>query len=163
MYNNHLYDIPIFLGMVGFEPTNFKRMGLELNRIWNAFLRGQIILMIITLVVYTLALGILGVRFFYGLAFIAGLGRFVPYIGPAIAWIVYALVCLFQGETIFGLTPFTYAMVVVGISLIIDGIIDSLVTPKILGGALKMKYLIYSVPVVLSLFLLHKSLKRFTV
>ena len=117
---------------------DIKRMGVELSRIWNAFLRGQIILMVITIVVYTVVLGILGVRFFYGLALIAGLARFVPYIGPTIAWIVYALVTLFQGDTIFGLSPFGYALVVVGISLLIDGIIDSLVTPKILGGALKV-------------------------
>ena len=117
---------------------DLKRIGLELNRIWNAFLRGQIILMIITIVVYTIVLGILGVKYFYGLALIAGLARFVPYLGPTIAWIVYALVCLFQGNTIFGLTPFVYALIVVGISLLIDGIIDSLVTPKIMGGALKV-------------------------
>ena len=130
-------DRLINLNIPGYQD-DIKRMGLELNRIWNAFLRGQIILMAITIVVYTLVLAILGVKFFYGLALVAGLARFVPYIGPTIAWIVYALVTLFQGETIFGLTPFAYTLMVVGISLLMDGIIDSLVTPRIMGGALRV-------------------------
>ena len=120
------------------HQEDVKKMGSEMSRIWNAFLRGQMILMVLTVIIYTALLGSLGVRFFYGLALIAGLARFVPYLGPTITWIIYSLVCLFQARTVFGLSPVMYTVLVVGLSLIIDGTIDAMVTPRILGGAMKV-------------------------
>ncbi|NMC52988.1 MAG: AI-2E family transporter [Chloroflexi bacterium] len=115
-----------------------ERIGRELGRIWNAFLRGQIILIALTIVVYTIVLGSLQVRFFFGLAVLAGLARFVPYVGPAVAWVVYFLVSIFQGHTVFGLSPFWYAALVVGIGLLLDNSIDSLITPRLMGNALQV-------------------------
>jgi len=115
-----------------------KRIGSELGRIWNAFLRGQLILIALTVVVYSIVLGGLQVRFFFGLAALAGLARFVPYVGPAIAWVVYFLVSFFQGDTIFGLSPFWYAALIVGVGLLLDNSIDSLITPRLMGNALQV-------------------------
>lgn len=125
------------LDIPGYE-YDVERIGKELGRIWNAFLRGQIILIALTIVVYTIALGSLQVRFFFGLAVLAGLARFVPYVGPAIAWVVYFLVSIFQGHTVFGLSPFWYAALVVGIGLLLDNSIDSLITPRLMGNALQV-------------------------
>ena len=64
--------------------ADMQRMGQELNNIWNAFIRGQLIVVLITIIVYTAYLGSMGIQFFFGLALVAALGRFIPYIG---AWI----------------------------------------------------------------------------
>ncbi|NPV57456.1 MAG: AI-2E family transporter [Anaerolineae bacterium] len=117
---------------------DFRLMGVQLNRIWNAFLRGQLIIILITFVVYTILLGGLGVRYFYVLAVLAGLARFVPYIGPAVAWTTYGLVAVFQGTTLFGLQPFTYALIVVGSAWLMDVILDNVVTPRLWAEALKI-------------------------
>ena len=45
-----------------------------------------------------LLLSVLGVKNFFLLAFLAGLARFVPYVGPFVAWTTYGLVALFQTE-----------------------------------------------------------------
>jgi predicted PurR-regulated permease PerM len=71
---------------------DFRRMGRELDLVWSAFLVGQLVLVILTIIVYLLLLSVLGVRFAIGLAMIAGLARFLPYVGPAILWITLALV-----------------------------------------------------------------------
>lgn len=119
---------------------DFRKLGNELSRIWNAFLRGQIYIFFLTFIVYVIVLSILGVRYALGLALMAGLAKFLPYIGPAITWVVMALVTFFQASKPFNLEsrPLIYMIIVVVISLVIDQIIDSLITPRILARTLKV-------------------------
>ena len=101
----------------------------ELSRIWNAFLRGQIIIFILTAITYTIVLGILGIRYAIGIAFLAGLAKFLPYVGPFITWTTLALVAYYQPATIFGLSPLAYALMAVVLGILIDQIFDNLITP----------------------------------
>lgn len=117
---------------------DLKRMGEQLSRIWNAFIRGQLIVELVTVVVYTIFLGSMGMQFFFGLALIAALGRFIPYVGAWITWISYALVALLQGSTIFGLPSGVYALIILGGSMIIDTLLDNVVVPKVMSENLKV-------------------------
>ena len=117
---------------------DLRRLGSELSRIWNAFLRGQIIIFVLAVVIYSILLPILGVRYALGIALMAGLAKFLPYIGPAITWVVMALVTYFQANHPFGLSAFWYMVLVVAITSIIDWIIDSFVTPRIMASTLKV-------------------------
>lgn len=116
---------------------DINRLGFELGRIWNAFLRGQIIIFIITVITYTILLTILGVRYSLGLALIAGFANFLPYVGPAINWVVLALVTLFQ-VTPFGLTPVVYMVIVVSLALLVDQVFNSVVVPRVMAQSLKV-------------------------
>ena len=127
----------IQLHVPGYQ-SDVQRMGEELSRIWNAFLRGQFILILLTAAIYTVFLGVMGVRFFVALAILAGMARFVPYVGPAITWTVYFLVSFFQVFKPFGLSPLLYSLLVVGIALLIDNFIDSFITPKMMANALRV-------------------------
>ncbi len=118
--------------------ADFQRIGQELNNIWNAFIRGQLIVVLITVIVYTIYLGSMGIQFFFGLALIAALGRFIPYIGAWITWITYGLVALLQGTTIFNLAPGIYALVVLGGAILIDAMLDNLLVPKVMSENLKV-------------------------
>lgn len=117
---------------------DIARLGRELGRIWNAFLRGQIILFMIAVVTYTILLSALGLRYALGLALLAGLARFLPYIGPAINWIVLVLVAYFQGFKLFGMQPLAYTLLVVALALIVDQIFDNLVSPRLMADTLKV-------------------------
>ena len=117
---------------------DLARLSRELGRVWNAFLRGQVIIFFLTVIVYTIVLSVLGVHYALSLAFLAGLARFVPYIGPAINWVVLVLVSYFQIYKLFGLSPFYYTLLVLVIALIIDQIFDNIVSPRILSDALKV-------------------------
>jgi predicted PurR-regulated permease PerM len=123
------FDIP------GYED-DFKNIGLQLNKVWNAFLRGQFLIIAFVIFVYSILFGAVGLRYFFGLAIIAGLTRFLPYIGPLIAWTTYGLVAYFQGTTIFGLSPIGYALFVVALAWLTDVIIDNFVSTRVMADAL---------------------------
>ena len=117
---------------------DIQRLSKKLGRIWNAFLRGQIIIFISKVIVYTFFLSLLGVHYAIGLALIAGFASFLPYIGPAINWIVLGLVTYFQPGIPFGLSPLTYTVVAIIIALVIDQVFDNLVAPRIMANTLKV-------------------------
>jgi predicted PurR-regulated permease PerM len=117
---------------------DFERLSRELSRVWNAFLRGQIIIFFLAVIVYSIVLTVLGVHYAIGLAFVAGLARFVPYVGPTINWTVLVLVSYFQVYKLFGLSPFYYTLLVLVTALIIDQVFDNIISPRILSAALKV-------------------------
>lgn len=118
--------------------ADIERLSTELSRLWNAFLRGQIIVFGLAVAIYSIILPIMGVRYALGIALMAGLAKFLPYIGPAITWIVMALVTFFQSNHPFGLSPLAYMALVVISTTIIDWIIDSFITPRIMASSLKV-------------------------
>lgn len=115
---------------------DIQRMSTALGRIWNAFLRGQLTIVIMVILSYTILLSILGVRFAFAIAILAGLARFIPYIGPLITYIVMGLVTLFQGGNYFNLVPIYYTLMVIVLSMVMDQIYDNLVSPRIMGKSL---------------------------
>ena len=117
---------------------DLRRLGSELSRIWNAFLRGQIIIFLLAVVIYSILLPALGVRYALGLALMAGLAKFLPYIGPAITWVVMGVVTFFQPYKPFGLDPLVYTGIVVVVTLAVDQVIDTLITPRIMARTLKV-------------------------
>ncbi len=118
--------------------VDIQRMTSELSRIWNAFLRGQFWVIVLAITVYSLVLSILGVRYAIGLALLAGIARFIPYVGAWVTWITLALVSYFQAVHPFGNTPLVYTAVVVLIALVVDTLLDNMVATRILSRALKI-------------------------
>jgi len=115
---------------------DLRRMGRELARIWNAFLRGQLTVATIAMIWVWLWLSILGVRMALVLALLAGIARFVPYIGPAVLYTITALVAIFQPNPAWGLEPWELALLAVAGMFVSDSILDNFVMPRILGEAL---------------------------
>ncbi len=106
------------------------------RRIWNAFLRGQILLFLLTIISVATLMTLLGVRLALGLSLLAGLARFVPYLGPLTVWIVTGLVAFFQEGNYIGLDPLQYALVVVIVQLVLDQVFDNYLSPRIMGQTL---------------------------
>jgi predicted PurR-regulated permease PerM len=117
---------------------DLRKLGSKLSTIWNSFLRGQIFIFAMSTVLYIFVLSIFGVRYAIGIAFLAGLAKFLPYIGPAITWVIMALVTYFQRPTPFGMEPLTYMLMVVITTTIIDWIIDNLIVPRIMARSLRV-------------------------
>jgi predicted PurR-regulated permease PerM len=115
---------------------DIKRLSTALGHIWNAFLRGQLTIVIMVILSYTILLSILGVRYAFAIAILAGLARFVPYVGPIIVYIVMALVTLFQGGNYFSLQPIYYTLLTIILSILMDQTYDNLVSPRIMGRSL---------------------------
>lgn len=124
------------IDLVGHD-ADLRKIAVEMGNIWNAFVRGQILLFGMIVASSFILMSVLGVRNALGLAFLAGLAKFVPYIGPLIAGITTALVAFFQGGNYLNIEPaITYALIVVVAAVILDQIFDNLVTPRIYGQTL---------------------------
>lgn len=117
---------------------DLRRLSNQLSRIWNAFLRGQIFIFGMATLIYIFVLSFLGVRYAIGIAFMAGLAKFLPYIGPGLTWIVMALVTYFQPDKPFGMQPLAYMGLVVITTTVIDWIIDNLIAPRIMARSLRV-------------------------
>lgn len=115
---------------------DIRQLSLRLKVIWNSFLRGQLIIILLVIVTYWILMMILGVRYSLAIALLAGLARFVPYVGPLTAWMVLALVSFFQGGNYFHLEPYQYTILTVAVALITDQIFDNFVTPRFMGATL---------------------------
>jgi len=132
----------LWQGILQFNVPGYERdlehMGSQLAHIWNAFLRGQLIVMALAAALYTVMLSVMGVNYALGLALLAGLARFVPYVGPFLLWSILALVTYFQEFKLFGLQAWVYALIVVAFSWMIDMVVDNFVMPRIMASALKV-------------------------
>lgn len=131
--NNELIRIEI----PGYD-ADIRRLGNELRNIWNSFLRGQLVIILLVVLAYTLLMSILGVRYFYAIAILAGIARFLPYIGPLITWIVLVLVTLFQGSNYLGLQPWQHALLALVLGFLLDQVFDNIVQPKVMGQSLRV-------------------------
>jgi predicted PurR-regulated permease PerM len=128
-------DEMIQLDIPGYND-DIKRMSHEFRGIWNVFLRGQLVIFILAIILYSILLYILGVRYALGIAILAGVARFIPYVGPFIVWIVTALVAFFQGYNYFGLEPWQYMILVVALCLLLDAVLDNIIVPRFHGDTL---------------------------
>jgi predicted PurR-regulated permease PerM len=128
-------DPQYFINFPGYS-YDIQRMSKAIGRIWNSFLRGQLMIVLMVIVSYLILLSILGVRYAFAIAILAGIARFVPYVGPLITYIVMTLVTLFQGGNYFNFQPFFYTALVIVLSIILDQVYDNLVVPRIMGKSL---------------------------
>jgi predicted PurR-regulated permease PerM len=125
--------------------ADVRRLGSEVSGVWNAFLRGQLILgFVIFLVTYITAL-IIGLPNALILALIAGVLEFIPNIGPILATVPAILVALFQSDaswlgSIVG--PFWYAVIVIALYTIIQRVENVVLLPRIIGRSLNLHPLI---------------------
>ncbi|MFA7406340.1 MAG: AI-2E family transporter [Anaerolineaceae bacterium] len=124
----------------GSADTNkdIQRISDDLNRIWNAFIRGELVVVLISYFLYTITLGVLGVQFFVGLAAIAAVGQLIPYVGAWVTWISFGLVALFQSNIPFGLPAGIYMIIVLAVSMVINNIIDNIIRTKVMASGLKV-------------------------
>jgi predicted PurR-regulated permease PerM len=134
---NRIRAAVINISIPGFTE-DLRRLLSALLRIWNAFLRGQLLIVATTGILTWIVFTVLGVRFSIGLGVLGGIAKFVPIIGPTSAGAVGGLVALFQPSNWLGLTPLGHALLVVACIIILDQSIDYLIVPRIMGTSLNL-------------------------
>jgi predicted PurR-regulated permease PerM len=125
------------LSLPGYEE-DLGRLRRGLERIWQAFLRGQMLIVVLTGILTGTAMTLMGVRFSVGLGVLAGMAKFVPILGPFTAGAVAALVALLQPTHWFGLSPVGHALVVVLTLVLLDQAVDYLLVPRVMGSSLNL-------------------------
>jgi predicted PurR-regulated permease PerM len=117
-----------------------RRLMHDLGQIWNAYLRGQIVLCLVMGTAIYLVTLILGLPQPLVLGLIAGFLEFIPNLGPALSMIPAALFALTtDSATIPGLDAgVLYAVIVVAIYIHFQQLEAVFLVPRILGHSLDL-------------------------
>jgi predicted PurR-regulated permease PerM len=102
----------------------------DLNRMLAHFIRAQLTLAALSLVVYSAALSIMGVPYFLVLGTIGGLLEFIPVVGPLAAGLIIVTVAL--------LTSYQHWIALVVFLLVWRGIQDYVSSPRIMGESMEL-------------------------
>ncbi len=123
--------------LIAFAPPAYRPELNELYQrirwVWMAYLRGQIVLMLVVGVVFTIAWTVIGIPGSLVLGVIAGLFTLVPDVGPFIAAAIAAAVALLEGSTWIPLSNFWVAGLVVVTYLILIGLKNFFLRPLVMG------------------------------
>ena len=138
--------------VVSLMPEPYRADGERLTRetelIWRAFLRGQLVLALFVGVVVAVLLTFLGVRFSLGLGLIAAVLEFVPVFGPAISTALAVIVAFFQGGSWHGLSPLPFALLVLGVMMLIQLVENNYLVPRFVGVSLRLHPILVLVAVI---------------
>ncbi len=110
----------------------------RIKDIWMAYLRGQIVLMIIVGVVFTIVWLIMGIPGALVLGVIAGLFTLVPDVGPFLAAMLAAGVALLEGSSWIPLSNFWVAGLVVAVYVILINLKNFFLRPIVMGRSVHM-------------------------
>ena len=121
----------------GYEADT-RRLLQELNLVWNAFLRGQLLLAIVIFAIVTVVMTALGLHNALVVGLIAGSLEFMPLVGPIIAGVIATAVALFQAANPFGLSAVGYALVVLVSFVVIQQAENNVLVPRIIGRSLDL-------------------------
>lgn len=114
----------------------------RIERLWNAFFRGQLTLMLLIGALSWLGLSILGVPGALYLGIVAGLLEIIPNLGPVIATIPAVIVALLQGSSNFQVTPLFLALLVILFYVLLQQLENNIIVPRVLGEAVELPPLV---------------------
>ena len=114
----------------------------EINQVLGAYIRGQLLLIVIMAGVTWVALTILGVRYALVLGVVTGVLEIFPLVGPVTAASLAALTALFQPTASFGWTNLTLAIVVIVVYTVLRYAEDYLVVPHVIGSIVALHPLV---------------------
>jgi predicted PurR-regulated permease PerM len=116
-----------------------QRLIYELGRIWNAYLRGQLLLGFIIGLETTVAATLLGLPQPLVLGLLAGLFEFIPNIGPFLSSLPAILFALISpSATIPGLDGLLFALVVFLTYVVIQQTEQFFLVPRVMGHSLDL-------------------------
>ncbi len=114
----------------------------RIERTWNAFFRGQLMLMLVIGTVSTIGLSALGLPGALSLGIIAGLLELIPNLGPIIATFPAVIVALLQGSNYLPVSHLTMALLVVIFYIMVQQLENTIIVPRVLGDAVELPPLV---------------------
>lgn len=129
-------------GMIHIAPKEYRRdvrsLYDQIKQVWMAYLRGQLTLMIIVAITFSLIWTIIGLPGSLYLGFLAGLLSIVPDVGPFAATALALAVALLEGSNWLPINNFLFGLLVVGLYVVLINIKNIWLRPYILGRSVNM-------------------------
>jgi len=122
------------------EPfqEDVRRLYTQIANIWSIYLRGQLVLIAILAVVYALAWSTIGLPGAFLLGALAGLLNIIPELGPFIAATLAVAVALVEGSSYLNISNIWFAVLTLGVYLVLNYAKNIWLLPKMFGRSLKL-------------------------
>ncbi len=117
---------------------DFVRLRHQITQVWNAFLRGQLLMALLMALITSIAATLIGLPNALAVGILTGAMEFVPSLGPAIAAVPAVLLALFEGSSWIPLSNFWFAVLVLGVYVGIQQIENYVLIPRIMGHNLNL-------------------------
>jgi predicted PurR-regulated permease PerM len=118
--------------------SDFDHLLLDMALVWNSFLRGQLALMTLVGLLTGIVTAAVGLPGAVVIGIIAGLLDLIPSLGPTVAGAIGVIVALILGSTYIPISNLWFALIVLGIFLLIQQIENIWLRPQIMGHALQL-------------------------
>ena len=122
---------------ITYQP-DFRLIYQEMKQIWQGYLRENLALMLITGVLFTIAWLAIGLPGAFILVIITGVLTIIPDLGPAIAAALATVVALFEGSTYLDISNYWFAVLVLGIYMLLINIKGIWIRPRIFARSVHM-------------------------
>lgn len=113
-------------------------LGRRLDSVWTSFFRGQLLLALVVGSIVFVATSLLGLPGALVLGILAGVLEVIPNLGPVLALIPAVLVALVQGSNVLPVSNLVFALIVVGVYVLIQQIENNILVPRIMGQSLNL-------------------------
>ena len=126
----------------GLIPVSYRaeirELGRSIDRVLGAYIRSQLLLIVLMAVLTYIPLSLLGVKYALVLAIATGFLEIIPFVGPYTAAGSAMLVALLQSTAPFGWPNWLLAIVVGIIYLVLRQAEDHLIIPNLVGHIVKL-------------------------
>jgi predicted PurR-regulated permease PerM len=110
-----------------------RRLRTEINQIWAAFFRGQLILGLVVAILITILGFSIGLPFALAMGVFAGFMEFIPSVGHAIWLTLASILALFAGSTWMDLPNWVFALILIGLHIVFQQFDLNYLIPRIIG------------------------------
>ena len=124
----------IALGRAPEERKTLRGIISDVNVMLGSYIRAQLILASLTLIIYTVGLSIMHLRYAFVLGPLAGIFEFVPVVGPAIAAIIVFVIAVLTSYS-----HMIWLLVFLGIWRLLQDYVNA---PRIMGKSLEISPLV---------------------
>jgi predicted PurR-regulated permease PerM len=121
---------------------DYKWIYDEINQIWAAFFRGQLLLSTIVAVIFIVVGSILGLPFALAMGILAGILEFFPSVGHAIWLFIASLLAFFLGSTWMPIQNWAFMLIIIGLHLFFEQFDLNYLIPRIIGRSVHLPPLV---------------------
>jgi len=115
------------------ERDDLNRLYHEIRTVWLGYLRGQIRLMLILAIMYSIAWFAIGLPGALALGVLAGVLNLLPEVGPFAVAVLATIIAFIEGSTYIPVSNFWFAIITLGLYLLLNNFKTIWLQPRILG------------------------------
>ncbi len=147
-------DSEKFLGWFrGLVPDEYRgdlnQLFEEIDAIWSAFFRGQLLLAIVVSIILTTVASILGLSQPILLGVLGGLLEFLPSIGHGIWLVVASVLAIVEGSSWIPVSNFVFLLIVIGVQIAYSQFDLNFLIPRIIGRQVHLHPMIVIIGIII--------------